>query len=114
MQSLSETFSTRVRVGGRDHVEVGTKLVQTAFTPTSGPLADSEAEAGERVATMELFKGAMGVFKNPSSHRPVDYDDPAEVAEILLFADLLHRMLDRVDQRRDGKLEISATPPVSA
>lgn len=37
----------------------------------------------------------MGVFKNPSSHRIVDYDDPTLASEVVLFADLLLRMLDR-------------------
>jgi uncharacterized protein (TIGR02391 family) len=78
---------------------VGTKLMQAAFNPTDGILSDPESEAGERVAAMELYKGAMGVFKNPSSHRPVNYDDATEAAEIILFADLLERMLDRVQAR---------------
>lgn len=78
---------------------VGTKLMQAAFAPTDGPLTDPEAEGGERVATMELFKGAMGLFKNPSSHRPVNYDDATEAAEIVLFADLLERILDRTEAR---------------
>lgn len=73
---------------------VGTALMQEAFKP-GGLLADSAAERGEQVGRMELFKGAMGTFKNPSSHRPVDYEDPVEAAEIVLFADLLHRVLDR-------------------
>ena len=75
---------------------VGTKLMQVAFGPSEpGPLVDGEAEAGEQVATMELFKGAMGAFKNPSSHRPVDYANATEAAEIVLLADLLMRILDR-------------------
>jgi uncharacterized protein (TIGR02391 family) len=78
---------------------VGTKLMQVAFAPSDGPLTDPEAEGGERVATMELFKGAIGVFKNPSSHRPVNYNDATEAAEIVLFADLLERFLDRVEAR---------------
>jgi hypothetical protein len=32
------------------------------------------------------------------SHRSVDYSDPTLSAEIVLFADLLHRMLDRIEQ----------------
>ncbi len=78
---------------------LGTKLMQKAFAPESGMLADADTDAGEQVATMELFKGAIGVFKNPSSHRPVDYDDPTLASEIVLFADLLLRMLDRVAER---------------
>jgi len=78
---------------------LGTKLMQKAFAPESGALIDPEVDPGERVATMELFKGAIGVFKNPSSHRPVDYDDPTLASEVVLFADLLLRMLDRVEQR---------------
>jgi hypothetical protein len=40
---------------------------------------------------MELFKGAIGLFKNPSSHRPVSYSDPTAASEIVLLADLLIR-----------------------
>jgi hypothetical protein len=45
---------------------------------------------------MALFWGAIGVFKNPTSHRPVDYGDPTVDAEAVLVADLLLRMLDDV------------------
>ncbi len=47
---------------------------------------------------MELFAGALGTFKNPVSHRQVDYADPTEAAEVVLFADLLHRILDRIEK----------------
>ncbi len=33
---------------------------------------------------MELYKGALGLFKNPSSHREVDYSDGTEAAEVVL------------------------------
>lgn len=98
--SAMKEVEVRVReMGGFPADLVGVGLMQSAFNPT-GPLTDESAEGGERVATMELFKGAMGVFKNPSSHRPVNYDDPTEAAEIVLFADLLHRMLDRIERKR--------------
>jgi len=64
-----------------------------------GPLADPGLDAGEREATMALFRGAIGVFKKPSSHRQVRFEDPIEAADVILFADLLHRLLDRVPAR---------------
>ncbi|MEU8501457.1 MULTISPECIES: TIGR02391 family protein [Streptomyces] len=57
-----------------------------------GPTADP----GEAVALMELFKGAFGTFKNPASHRRVDFADPTEAAEVVLLADLLMRLLDKI------------------
>ena len=74
---------------------VGVKLMQEAFKE-GGPRADQSAEAGERVATMQLFAGAIGAFKNPASHRIVHFDNPLEAAEVVQLADLLLRMLNRV------------------
>jgi hypothetical protein len=37
----------------------------------------------------------MGLFKNPTSHRAVDYGSPTEACEVILLADLLLRLLDR-------------------
>lgn len=94
----------RVRaLAGRPAGDIGVKLMRQAFGP-GGPLADPEQEPGEVAATMDLFASAIGVFKNPSSHREVSYDDPTMAAEIVLFADLLHRMLDKVAARL-GKAE---------
>jgi uncharacterized protein (TIGR02391 family) len=67
-----------------------------------GKLADSNLDPGERVGIMELFAGAIGTFKNPPSHRQVDYADPTEASEVVLFADLLMRLLDRVEKRLTG------------
>lgn len=83
--------------------DLGVKLIQQAFSPSApGPLTDPSADPGEQVAIMELFKGSIGLFKNPSSHRPVNYDDPTVAGEIILLADLLLRLLDQV-ARRLGK-----------
>jgi uncharacterized protein (TIGR02391 family) len=73
---------------------IGVDLMKQAFKK-GGPLRDSAIHEGEQDATMALFWGAIGVFKNPSSHRQVTYDDVTMASEIVLLADLLLRLLDR-------------------
>jgi uncharacterized protein (TIGR02391 family) len=75
---------------------IGVKLMRESFKPGSGPLSDSNLDPGEQVGMMELFAGAIGTFKNPSSHRQVDYEDPTEASEVIMLADLLMRILDRL------------------
>ncbi len=77
----------------------GVPLMRSAFHPETGPLADEAQVAAERQATADLFAGAIGVFKNPSSHREVEYGDATFAAEVVLLGDLLLRMLDRVEAR---------------
>ncbi len=74
--------------------EIGVKLMRSAFRD-GGTLRRSDRDAGEETARMELFAGAIGLFKNPSSHREVDYADPVIATEIILLADLLLRLLDQ-------------------
>lgn len=87
--------------------DIGVPLTQSAFKD-GGPLADPKLEPGERKATMALFWGALGVFKNPSSHRQVEYDDPTLAAEVVLLADLLLRILDRTERRLKTANEFDA------
>jgi hypothetical protein len=55
--------------------------------------ARSRLASGRRPRTIA---GAIGVFTN---HREVQYEDPTYASEVVLFADLLLRMLDRVAER---------------
>jgi uncharacterized protein (TIGR02391 family) len=82
-----------------DASAIGVPLMRNAFG-AAGPLADSGLERGEQVARMDLFAGAIGAFKNPTSHREVNYDDPTEASEVILVADLLMRILDRIASGR--------------
>ena len=77
---------------------IGVPLMRQAFNPTTGPLTDTTHEGGERQARSDLFSGAIGSFKNPTSHRPVTYTDPTEASEVVLLADLLMRILDTVER----------------
>ena len=68
---------------------VGVKLMREAFNPHNGPLADPNLLQGERDRMPDLFAGAIGVFKNPLSHRRVGNADSAPVMEELMFASRL-------------------------
>jgi len=83
----------RDRAGAGD-AEIGVALMKSAFGQ-DGPLTDLALERGEQQARMALYWGAIGMFKNPSSHRQVDFDDPILASEVVLLADLLLRLLER-------------------
>jgi len=79
---------------------IGVKLMQEAFKLDDGALYDPNLDRGEAEAMMALFRGAIGVFKNRSSHRAVDYgSDPVQASEVVLLADLLLRLLDEAEWR---------------
>lgn len=75
----------------------GTDLMREAFNPARGPLSDPGRPRAEREATAHLFAGAIGLFKNPSSHRNVR-SVPEATAELIYFANYLLRLLDRLRQ----------------
>lgn len=84
------------RLAGLESSDVGVKLVTKAFGKT-GRLRFPDDEEGEADGVTFLFMGAMGAFKNPTSHRVLAFDDAMLASEASLFANLLHRMLDRVE-----------------
>jgi len=90
-----KTVEVRVReAAGLDPTLYGVNLMRTAFRPDSGPLTDTNEPVAEREALSHLFAGAIGRFKNPSSHRHVAITSPAETVEILQFASHLLRIVD--------------------
>ena len=64
-KSLEVAIRTAARLG---HDMIGVQLASRAFNPEDGVLTDKAAEKGERVALMNLMTGALGSYKNPSSH----------------------------------------------
>jgi uncharacterized protein (TIGR02391 family) len=87
-----ETAVRDAAIFGND--KIGVQLMQAAFGQ-NGPLRDSKAEAGEADAVRNLFAGAIGTIKNPSSHRIIDERDPRQAMRLLVFASLLLEIVDR-------------------
>lgn len=87
------------RVTGLPNELLGVPLMRKAFSPKDGVLRDPDAEGGEQQATADLFAGAIGAYKNPASHRTVQFDDPMEAAEVIQLADLLLRIVQRAERR---------------
>jgi len=77
------------RVCGFPNQLVGSPLMRKAFDPTSGPLRDAAAVASEQQAISDVYAGAMGLFKNPSSHRLNAFDSPEQTVSLVLFANYL-------------------------
>lgn len=96
------------RHGGRLR---GEPLMNAAFRPDGGPLADPEAEPAEQQGQMNLFKGAFAALRNPLGHRSIEFDDATEAAEVVLFADLLMRQLDHVSDRLQAATTSSSADP---
>ena len=55
---------------------------------------------GEREAVAHLFAGAIGLFKNPSSHRNIKPVFEA-TAELIYFANYLLRLVEEARQNAD-------------
>lgn len=85
-------------VAGMGADAIGVSLVNKAFHPEDGPLTDKTAEKGERVALMYLMAGAIGSYKNPSSHRRVEIETE-EARDMIMLAS---HLLKIVDSRRPG------------
>jgi uncharacterized protein (TIGR02391 family) len=97
MAAFAAMRAVEVRVremAGASDSDIGRNLMNFAFGD-GGPLCDISLDPGERQARRELFAGAIGTIKNPTSHREVRYEDPTEASEAVLLADLLMRILDR-------------------
>ena len=71
----------------------GTELMRQAFKVENGPLIDHSQPKAEREATLHLFSGSIGLYKNRHSHRNVTVK-AEEAVEIIMFASHLLRIVD--------------------
>ena len=88
--------------GGYGKKDYGVNLMRQAFHPQNGTLTDANQLPAEKDATLALFAGAIGLYKNPPSHRNVNIT-PVEAVEMIIFASSLLKIID-------SNTSASATP----
>lgn len=85
----------RLREGAKlDKTWYGVKLVDKAFDAKTGLLTDPELTDTEKTRYHEMIRGTIGTFKNPLSHRDVNYDDPVIAVGLILFANSLIQTIE--------------------
>ena len=80
---------------------LGVHLMKKAFGER-GRLRTTFLEAAEAEARMALFWGAIGVYKNPTSHRLASVQDPQAAFEAIMLANTLLRITEDVLGEVDG------------
>lgn len=74
--------------------DIGEVLMTRALHPATGNLIIPSCKVpNEQEGVYNLFKGAIALFKNPSSHRTVNYSDRLDVIKTIAFAELLLRII---------------------
>lgn len=88
---VEEEVRNKAGLGPED---VGVGLMTKALHHTTGKLIiPSCIVPHEQEGAYNLFKGAIALFKNPSSHRTVNYSDRLEVIQIIALSGLLSKIL---------------------
>ena len=92
-QAFKEVEVAVREAGSYEKKDYGVKLMRQAFHPETGKLIDTNQLTAEKEATLALFAGSIGLYKNPSSHRNVDIT-AVEAAEAIIFASHLLKIVD--------------------
>lgn len=102
--AISEAFKIleiEVREAAKQSAGIsGQRLMQIAFEASNGPLTDKSEVESVRKAQPILFGGAMGRFRNESTHNHRTFPDLHEAIEELMVASRLLRFLDEPGRPR--------------
>ncbi|MBU4274966.1 TIGR02391 family protein [Patescibacteria group bacterium] len=81
------------KVGGYTKGDYGVDLMRTAFHPQTGKLTNTHSLNSEKQAMSDLFAGAIGLFKNPVSHRDIEIMSSEEAVDYIMVANCLLKMV---------------------
>ena len=81
-------------IAGLSAADIGVDLMSKAFSPSGGRLIiPACALSAEQEGVHSLFRGAIAFFKNPSSHRTVNYENRLVAIQTIVVAELLLSIL---------------------
>ena len=92
-QAFKEVEVTIRDVGEYSEEDCDVELMEKAFHPETGELTKEFQTEGEKQATLALFAGAMGLYKNPTCHRNLNIN-AEKASEAIIFASHLLRIVD--------------------
>jgi uncharacterized protein (TIGR02391 family) len=88
---VEETVRTKAGLSASD---IGVDLISQAFNSRNGKLIiPSCIVTAEQEGVHSLFRGAIAFFKNPCSHRTVNYEDRLTTIQTIAFAELLLKIV---------------------
>ena len=98
---LAVIFLILAYVGFDSFTEFKSFVFSKVFYPTFSGGAIPDFSIVKVLPLVVIVFAAIGLFKNPSSHRYIDYDNPIAVSEIISFGNYLLRIISELGSTRN-------------